>query len=332
MSLNSFLKQLATGDEIRDFSHATKTFVDGGMRLHPKHSFSYHVFFDTEFSSLGSTGIIEAGMMVKSVELPTYQMDVKKYNAYNRTNISQSKINYNPVSITFHDDMADVVRQLWYDYYKYYYLDSIHDEALYKAPHKYNVRQTQDWGYNPNAPYPFFTAIRIYQLHQKQFSEYTLINPIITEFQHGSHTAGSSDPVEHKMAVLFETVKYASGQVSSSTVKGFGDLHYDHTPSPLTPAGGGTQSIMGPGGLLDTVSSITGDLAGGNILAAGFKGLMAAENFKGANFKEIAKSEFSSGLGDVLRGKDPTQRYYMPSNTNSKTAPATTAVQYPKLD
>lgn len=329
MSLNSFLKQLTTSDEIHDFDHASKTFVDGGMRLHPKQSFSYHVFFDTQFSSLGSTGIIEAGMMVKGVELPTYQIDVKKYNAYNRVNLSQSKIHYNSVVITFHDDMADVVRQLWYDYYKYYYLDSIHPESAYQAPHKYNIRQTKDWGYSANAAYPFFTAIRIYQLHKKEFSEYTLINPIITEFQHGRHAAGSSDPVEHQMSVMFETVKYAKGQVSSGTVKGFGDLHYDHTPSPLTPAGGGTQSILGPGGLLDTVGSIASDLAEGSLLSAGFKAVLANENFKGANFGQIAESEFKSGLGNILRGRNTGDRIYVPTPVNSKTTPTASAEQYP---
>lgn len=331
MSLNSFLKQISTGDEIRDFSHASKTFVDGGMRLAPKSSFSYHVFFDitSGISNISQSATIEAGMLVKNVELPSYQIDVKRHNAYNRVNLAQNKIQYNPITLTFHDDMANIVRELWYDYYRYYYNDAKHAESTYSATHKYANRQTTEWGFNSDVSAPYFSAIRIYQLHKKEFSEYTLINPIISEWIHGTQTAGSSDPVDSKMQVQFETVKYAKGQVSTGTVKGFGDLHYDQSPSPLTPAGGGTNSIVGPGGLLDTVSSITTDLADGNLLGAGFQAILAAENFKGADFKQIAKSEFKTGLKDVLRGKDPTQRYYMPSNTNSKTAPTTTATQTP---
>jgi hypothetical protein len=333
MSLNNFLKQLSTGDEIKDFDHAAKLFVDSGMRLAPKSKFLYHVFFDITssagVSTRSTTEIIEAGMLVKDVGLPTYQIDVKKYNSYNRTNLAQSKINYNPVTLTFHDDMANVVRELWYDYYNYYYADSRQVESVYERSHKYNSSPRPEFGYSANAAYPFFKAIRIYQLHKKQFSEYTLINPIITEFQHGQMTAGDSDPVDHKMTVQFETVKYAKGFVSSNTVKGFGELHYDQSPSPITPAGGGTRSIVGPGGLLDTISDVTTDLAEGNFLGAAFTAVRAAENFKGADFEEIAKSEFKTTIRDILQGKNPAQRIYTPTNRNSTTTPTTVATQYP---
>ena len=333
MSLNNFLKELATGDDIKDFSHASKMFVDGGMRLHPKQSFSYHVFFDIdpEVGKRSQTDVIEAGMLVKNVDLPSYQIEVKKYNAYNRSNLSQSKINYNPVTITFHDDMANVVRELWYDYYQYHYKDSLLSETAYSIAHKYDGGPKAEFGYSSDVLYPYFRSIRIYQLHQKQFSEYTLINPVITSFEHGRHDSSSSDALEHKMSVMFETVKYAKGQVSSETVKGFGDLHYDQTPSPLTPAGGGTNSIVGPGGILDAVSSVSTDLAEGNYLGAALGALRTAENFKGADLKQIAKSEFKTGIKDILRGKNPAQRFYTPTNKTSNTTPSASATQYPKL-
>ena len=332
MSLNNFLKQLSTGDDIKDFGHAAKTFVDGGMRLAPKSKFLYHVFFDitTGVGTRSSTDVIEAGMLVKDVTLPSYQMDVKKYNSYNRTNLSQTKINYNPVQLTFHDDMANIVRELWYDYYNYYYTDSRQVESVYEMSHKYNNSPRNEFGYSSDVIAPFFRSIRIYQLHQKQFSEYTLINPIVTEFQHGQMTAGDSDPVDHKMTVMFETVKYAKGYVSNNTVKGFGDLHYDQNPSPLTPAGGGTNSIVGPGGLLNTIDSITSDLAEGNGLGAAFTAIRAAENFKGADLKQIAKSEFKTSVVDILKGKNPANRFYAPTNKNSNTTPTASATQYPE--
>ena len=335
MSLNNFLKQLSTGDEIKDFNHASKLFVDSSMRLAPKSKFLYHVFFDITIPDSGlpltsksTSEIIEAGMLVKDVNLPSYQIDVKKYNSYNRTNLSQSKINYNPVTLTFHDDMANVVRELWYDYYKYYYGDAGQIEGVYSEDYKYSAAGPKfNAGYSASARYPFFRAIRIYQLHQKQFSEYTLINPIITEFQHGQMTAGDSDPADHKMTVQFETVLYTKGFVTENTVKGFGNTHYDKSPSPLTPAGGGTQSIVGPGGLLDSISDVTTNLADGNFLGAAFTAIRSAENFKGADFKQIAKSEFKTTVTDVLRGQNPAQRFYTP--TNKKTKPVATATQYP---
>lgn len=325
--LNDFLQQISTGDDVKDFAHASKTFVDGGMRLHPKHSFSYHVFFDTQFYA---TGQIEAGMMVKEVELPRFQMDVKKYNAYNRTNLVQSKINYETLTLSFHDDMADVVRGLWYAYYDHYYGDAKQPESVYTADYKYSSTKPLPFGYSSDMITPFFTAIRIYQLHQKQFSEFTLINPIITNWAHGRHNSSSSDPVDASMTVQFETVKYAKGYVSGNTVKGFGELHYDQSPSPLTPAGGGTTSIAGPGGLIDTVGSIADDLAGGDILSAAFTGLRAAKNFKGADLKQIAASEFQTGIKDVLAGKNPAQRFHIPTPKIGGAAKPPSATQYPE--
>lgn len=331
--LNDFLQQISTGDDVKDFAHATKTFVDGGMRLHPKHSFSYHVFFDIMEpgnKGIAQTDIIEAGMMVKNVDLPKFNIDTKKYNSYNRTNIVQTKINYDPITLQFHDDMANVVRDLWYAYYNYYYQDAQQVESVYSGEYKYAPSIPVQFGYSNSAYLPFFNAIRIYQMHQKQFSEYTLINPTITNWSHGSHTAGSSDPVDHQMTVQFETVKYATGYVSGDSPKGFGSLHYDQSPSPLTPAGGGTNSIAGPGGLLDTVGSIADDLASGNISGAAFKGIRAAKNFKGADFNQIASSEFKTGIKDVLAGKNPAQRFYIPTPKQAGGTGTSSAEQYPE--
>ena len=43
---NQFLKQLGTGDEIHDWQHASRTFVDSLYRLSPKIGAVYHVFMD----------------------------------------------------------------------------------------------------------------------------------------------------------------------------------------------------------------------------------------------------------------------------------------------
>jgi hypothetical protein len=294
MSTNNFLRQLSTGDTVKDFAHASRTFVDSGMRLHPKVGFLYHVFFDINpnIKSLvnrSAVADIELGLMARNVSLPKFSVDVKSYNAYNRNNLVQGKIKYDPVTITFHDDMANVVSKFWYQYYSYYYSDTRYAEAEYALAHKYVERQRIDWGLR-NAE-PFIRNIRIYQLHKKQFTEFVLVNPMITSWQHGEQDYGASDPVQSTMSVQFETVKYRSGIISPETVKGFAEIHYDKTPSPLTPAGGGTNSILGPGGILATADSILGDLASGNLLGAVFKTARGVTNFKDANLKGMIKEE-----------------------------------------
>lgn len=323
MPFNNFLKQLVTGDNVKDFAHASKTFVDSGMRLHPKVGFLYHVFFDLNPDVARNirtqVADIELGLMAKAVSLPKFSVDARPYNAYNRVNLVQSKIKYDPVTITFHDDMANVVNKFWYQYYSYYYQDTRYAENLFTADHKYQDRQRINWGLRnagTSTYEPFIRNIRIYQLHKKQFTEYILVNPMITSWQHGEQDYGLSDPVQNQMTVQFETVKYRSGIITPETVKGFAEIHYDKTPSPLTPAGGGTQSILGPGGIVDTVGSILGDVSEGDLLGAVFKTARGINNFKDANLKGIIKEEGLSVLRGVISGNSSSSPYTFPLSNN----------------
>jgi hypothetical protein len=252
MSSNNLLKPAGL-TTVRDYRHAARIFTDDNFRLSPKYGFLFYVEFDFNplitniapgIAGIGNGGARELGMLVKSATLPKFTIDTKVHNAYNRKNIVQNKINYDPVNIVFHDDQADNVRSFWYDYYSYFYRDPDYADATYNAAHKYQSRATFDWGYTPrpaigyntsNAmqPYQYIQAIRIYSLYQGYFSEYELINPIITSFKHGDHVNGENTLLTHEMSVQFETVKYLTGSVTSDNAGGFIDLHYDTTPSPL---------------------------------------------------------------------------------------------------
>jgi hypothetical protein len=61
--------------------------------------------------------------MVKTAQLPSYEIDVGTMNQYNRKRLVQTKINYNPAQIVFNDDSSDLIRNMWYQYYQYYYSD-----------------------------------------------------------------------------------------------------------------------------------------------------------------------------------------------------------------
>ena len=104
-TLNSFLNALSTGDTIRDYRHASKTFVDGNYRLAPKHRFLFHVTFSVNSGlgfSFGASDTLESSFLVKSVDLPKYQFEVEEQHQYNRKRYSYNKLNYDPVRIIFH--------------------------------------------------------------------------------------------------------------------------------------------------------------------------------------------------------------------------------------
>jgi hypothetical protein len=329
---NNFFKQLARGDQIHDFQHAARLFVDNNFRLSPKSNWIYHVFFDInpQLTKIRDKNkLVEQGMLVKAIDLPKFNIQNKTLNEYNRPNIIQTKINYSDINITFHDDMANVIRGFWYDYLTYYYRDldigysssSGTVNPVHQTPSLYSNTQRDllnKFGYSPRSfdsqnEQQFIQAIRIYSLHQKKFSEYTLVNPMISSFSHGSHDSKGGEGLDCLMSVAYETVLYASGYVTPNTVRGFADLHYDKSPSPLTPAGGGTNSIMGPGGILSAVDEVIKDGSAGNFGAAAFKAFRAVEKNKNVDLRGLAKTELTTALTDVLSLKDPRDKFFIPT-------------------
>lgn len=322
LSLNSFLQQIATGDTVKDYRHGTKLFVDSLYRLSPKYSFLFHVFIDINPTAASQTAKvdinqqIEIGMLAKTVSLPKFTIKNKTYNSYNRKNVVQESINYDPISLSFHDDSADVVRGFWGDYYSYYYRDGDYTESSYKQGYKYQQRQHQEWGFTPKTSEKYISSIRIYSLHQKRFSGYTLINPMITAFKHGEHTQGQNETMQHEMTVAYEGVQYLTGPVSNGTVQGFDMIHYDKSPSPLSPFGGGTTSFLGPGGMFDASGSVLTNLSQGNFLAAAITGARGYTNFKDANFGQAAQSEFAQLGVDILRGQNSQSTIFAPTGSS----------------
>jgi hypothetical protein len=252
-----FLKGFIGADGLKDYAHASKTFLTNGYELAPRTKFLFHVYFtiNTAVPELraiyGGQESATIGLLVKTVQLPNYTIQVDTLNQYNRKRLVQSKIDYNPVTVEFHDDGGDVVRTMWYNYFSYYYKDPSqkYDNVtntngvmaqLFGTPAGFNYnsrdiydnsRTVNDWGYigesyadgysfppggtlgNAGKP-PFFRDIRIYGLNQRTFAEYVLINPMITEWQHDTYDYSQGNgTMTHRMTMRYETVKYMSGAV-----------------------------------------------------------------------------------------------------------------------
>ena len=312
---DGFLSQIATGDNVKDYKHAARLFVDNNYERSPKYQWLFHVYFDLNpaFTTMARDHQIAAGMLVKSADLPRFRVDSKTLNNYNRPSLVQTKIRYEDVNITFHDDSANIIRKLWFDYYNFYYrdMDNNYGDAtgrlndIYMAPNKQVLGQRalfNKFGYTPRlggAKNQYINAIRIYSLHQKRFSEYTLLNPIITGYRHGTHQNGQDGTLENTMTISYETVLYAGG--STRVARGFADLYYDKSPSPLTPAGGGTNSILGPGGLVNVLDEVITDGAGGNWGASAFKLVRGYQKNKNVDLVNLAQGELVQAFTNVLR-------------------------------
>lgn len=332
-TMNDILHGLGTGPQIHDWQHANKIFVGNNYGLSPKYSFLFHVAFELNpnLTRMSHQQQIEAGMLVKSVQIPKFSIDTKTLNSYNRPNIVQQKIKYDPISITFHDDSSDVIRDFWFDYMTHYYRDSDYNPEIYLAPHKYHAADTgvakEFWGYQPSrydtpgngGTERILNRIRIYSLYQKKFSEYILVNPVITNFSHGQHTQGQNEFLENSMTITYESVLYDYGTVKTGeNPTGFAELNYDKGPSPLTPQGGGTNSIFGPGGLTSAVSGVVTGLSSNSatgILAAGVTAARSYNKLNGQNLLGMAGNELKTIASSMIAGDTNTlNRLFLPSS------------------
>lgn len=316
---NADLKPLENGTT-HSYEHATRLFLSDNYRLAPKQSFLYYVCINVDQSalqsllgSLGSEAVssqslieqYETGLMAKRVELPRFNIQTRSLKAYNRKNIFQTGIMYDPISITFHDDAADTVLNFWNDFYTYYYRDSDYDPTLYTVPHKYQARAREGWGYSPRNGNlkPFLRDIQIFSLHNKRFTEYRLINPTITGWRHGEHDSSASNGLlDCTMTVDFETVKYRTGYVNPVDVNGFAIIHYDDTPSPISNS---VTNIYSDSGLLGAIEGTAKDLArpdgtgsGSGILSSVLDAYRFYNNLKDTNFKQV---------GSIVLGQVGTQ-------------------------
>jgi hypothetical protein len=264
--------------QMGDWQHASRTFVDDNFRLAPKAKFLYHVYFHLNEGTQLDTSLKarhqnEIGLLVKSVELPKFQMKTLTLNQYNRKRVVQLTHEHQALNFKFHDDRAHIVNRLWQNYYSYYYVDAINSrlEGNYKKTAMKNSDSIRaNYGFDNNSSLAFFKSIVLYQLNKREYVSYTLVNPMITAFSHDQPNSSeqSGGSAECTMSVAYEAVYYDIGTVKSGDVLGFAQEHYDKLPSPLSIAGGGTGRIFGEGGILDGIGGVAENIANGNAFSS----------------------------------------------------------------
>lgn len=262
----NFLQDAAKGffgsEYLRDYTHASKTFRSNGYAFAPKFKFLFHVYFDINYDLIGDSFQFPNGtknffgLAVKSIQLPKYTFDLHNMNQYNRTRVVQTKIKYDPINVNFHDDNNNLIRKLWYNYYSYYYKDSVQTDpyetyaptpSLFgSSPFGSNAGMTDmnsrniyqpsitgndDWGYvgessngqqtNLGATIgsskaPFFRSINVYGFNQHNFVLYKLINPIIESFSHDTYDYSQANGVMEHQM----TLRYESVKYYEGAVDG----------------------------------------------------------------------------------------------------------------
>tara|TARA_Y100001972_G_scaffold62615_1_gene76586 strand:- start:4860 stop:6248 length:1389 start_codon:yes stop_codon:yes gene_type:complete len=310
-SINNLLQGFQDGlPGMKDYQHASRLYLDDNFKLLPKQKFLFHVVFNLDESlfqtKFAQNERYELNMLVKACDLPKYNLSLEEKIQYNKKMYAATRIAYEPVNITFHDDHADTVNAFWKKYYEYNIADSVNmnnDLTISDTKDDYydgiKKRKTTKFGLDTpkESKKPYIKGIEIFVLHKKRFTSMTLVNPVIGSFSHDNlDQADGTGIMSNTMQVLYETVIYKSGIINSNTIPGFATIHYDNSPSPLTVLGGGTNSIFGPGGIVDGVGSVIRNVQSGNILGA----ILSASNTYN-NAKKIKKGDVKEELKGIAK-------------------------------
>jgi len=310
-SINNFLKGFQDGlPGMKDYQHASRLYVDNNFKLMPKQKFLFHVVFNTDetlfVDGFNPNERYQLNMLVKACDLPKYNMSMEEKTQYNKKMYTATRIAYEPVNITFHDDHADTVNAFWKKYYEYNIADSVgmnNDLSISATKDDYydfgDKRSTTKFGLDTpkQSKKPYLKGIEIFVLHKQRFTSMTLVNPVIGSFSHDNlDQADGQGIMNNTMQILYETVIYKAGIVNKNNVPGFATINYDHSPSPLSILGGGTNSIFGPGGIVDGIGSVMRNVQSGNILGA----ILGASNTYN-NAKKIKKSAVKEELKGIAK-------------------------------
>jgi hypothetical protein len=241
---------------LKDYQHASRLYVDSTYKLAPKFGFLYFVQININPDAvidqqwLEQKGSREVGLLAKKVDLPKFTIATETLNQYNRKTVVQTKLNYSPVTIELHDDNTNITHNLWLNYYKHYYADSLQADIgagtarertspdAYRDT-KYGVVDYTYGRYDRGTIGDFIKSIDIFVLYQQKFTQYTLINPKINEWAHdGVNQAEGNKVMQNKMQISYENVVYKTGIIEPGKApETWLPVYYDNTPSPYQVAG-----------------------------------------------------------------------------------------------
>lgn len=220
---------------LRDSRHAAENFGLNKAYLGqgtPRHKFQFFVSFKfnqdptvkahvENFLDRNDQFLVTT--RIKTAALPGMSIDTETLNQYNKKKVSQTKINFEPVTITFYDSVDGKTLRLWEMYYEYYFRDGVAPEKLENS----RTRNEREFAHTPwtenfydNFGYNIqrvgnnkhlIDSISIYQVHGGRFSRTEIVRPRISTFTHDVlDYSATSELVEMRMDFTPESVIYAN--------------------------------------------------------------------------------------------------------------------------
>lgn len=346
--INNFLSEFAGGlfsdsGYLKDYKHAARLYQDNLYGMAPKASWSYFVEIGlnpnltskADFPALEEAWYQRSkgklGLLAKTVDQPRISFTNEVLNQYNKKTVVPTKLVYNPISITFHDDMDSMISGLWNNYYQYYSADSrytgtikgsIYSRTL-ELPSSFAQKAAYDaqgfaYGLNNGQDQPFITFVRIFLLNRKRYNSITLVNPKIIEYQPAQLDQSTGNKLlDARFTFAYEAVVYDNNINKNKVTKskpGFNVEHYDNSPSPLSIYGKGKKGLLGmvegASDIFETLSSP--ELSVGDLfkVAVGTKNLINnAKQISGASARNEIKSILVGTIAGAAAGRGAAGEY-----------------------
>jgi len=136
-----------------------------------------------------AVGLFSTGPLVaKSCELPRFSVETQVVNVYNHKTIVQTKMNYEPITMTFYDQTNDVAESLIWDFVKGQFDPSDASKKTGIAPMTVTIKMKNLSG-------------------EGEDKVYTLLNAFITDAQHDTLDYSTSDPVVWTITLRYEDLE-----------------------------------------------------------------------------------------------------------------------------
>jgi hypothetical protein len=158
--------------------------------------------WEVRISLEGEGGLSSANMLVaKTCDLPKFTFDTQVVNVYNHKTLVQTKMNYEPLSMSFYDQANGQIEKLVMDFVKGQFDPIDGSKTASNTPLTIEIKMK-----NLSAP-------------DAPPKVYTLLNAYITDVQHDSLDYSSSDPVLWTLTVRYEDLKTADFDQQADPVK-----------------------------------------------------------------------------------------------------------------
>lgn len=147
---------------------------------------------------------------VSSVSAASYSVDTQLMNQYNKKRVVQTKLNYEPIQVSFYDTFDSEWHTLMRDYLSHYFNggEGIERRTTLEGSSTVDPNFVTDLGFTPNDTRYFFPRVTINQNGYRGRSRNTiLINPTITNIQADTLDYSDSNPVMYNVTFQPESIQ-----------------------------------------------------------------------------------------------------------------------------